>query len=124
MTVDPNSIDLAAVMAEHLETAEPDLLRELLRTLVQVLMSADADAACGAEYGTNSGERSNTRNGYRPRGWDTRAPIDRTWAANAAAGTPARGSPSGNSGRTAAWQMTKSVVVWLGTPLFRVTTIG
>jgi hypothetical protein len=31
MTVDPNSIDLARVMTEHLETADPDLLRELLR---------------------------------------------------------------------------------------------
>jgi transposase-like protein len=72
MTVDPNSIDLAAVMAEHLETAEPDLLRELLRTFVQVLMSADADAACGAAYGTRTLERTNTRNGYRTRGWDTR----------------------------------------------------
>ena len=72
MTVDPNSIDLAAVMAEHLESAEPDLLRELLRTFVQALMSADADAACGAEYGTRSSERTNTRNGYRSRGWDTR----------------------------------------------------
>ncbi len=71
MTVDPNSIDLAAVMAEHLETAEPDLLRELLRTFVQALMSADADAACGVAYGTRSSERTNTRNGYRPRGWDT-----------------------------------------------------
>ena len=72
MTVDVNSIDLAAVMAEHLETAEPDLLRELLRTFVQALMSADADAACGAAYGTRSAERINTRNGYRARGWDTR----------------------------------------------------
>ena len=26
MTVDPNSIDLPAFMAEHLERAEPDLL--------------------------------------------------------------------------------------------------
>jgi putative transposase len=59
-------------MAEHLETAEPDLLRELLGTFVQALMSADADAACGAAYGTRSSERTNTRNGYRPRGWDTR----------------------------------------------------
>ncbi|MEJ7689457.1 MAG: IS256 family transposase [Nocardioidaceae bacterium] len=72
MTVDPNSIDLAAVMAEHLEAAEPDLLRELLGTFVQALMSADADAACGAAYGTRSSERTNSRNGYRPRGWDTR----------------------------------------------------
>ena len=73
MTVDPNSIDLARVMTEHLESAEPDLLRDLLRLFVQALMSADADAACGAAYGTRSAERTNTRNGYRPRGWDTRA---------------------------------------------------
>ena len=59
-------------MAEHLETAEPDLLRELLRSFVQALMSADADAACGAPYGTRSSERTNTRNGYRSRGWDAR----------------------------------------------------
>ena len=72
MTVDPNSIDLAQVMTEHLESAEPDLLRELLRTFVQALMSADADAACGAEYGTRSPERVNSRNGYRTRAWDTR----------------------------------------------------
>jgi transposase-like protein len=39
-------------MAEQLERAEPDLLRELLRMFVQVLMSADADAVCGAAYGT------------------------------------------------------------------------
>jgi putative transposase len=71
MTVDP-SIDLAAVVTEHLETAEPDLLRELLRTFVQALMSADADAACGAPYGTRSPERTTSRNGYRSRGWDTR----------------------------------------------------
>lgn len=73
MTVDPNSIDLAQVMAEHLETADPDLLRELVRTFVQALMSADADATCGADYGTRSPGRTNSRNGYRSRGWDTRA---------------------------------------------------
>jgi len=36
-------------------------------------MSADADAVCGAGYGQRSPDRSNTRNGYRHRGWDTRA---------------------------------------------------
>jgi transposase-like protein len=72
MTVDPNSIDLAQLMTEHLERAEPDLLRELLRVFVQTLMSADADAACGAEYGTRSPDRVNSRNGYRPREFDTR----------------------------------------------------
>ena len=36
-------------------------------------MSADADAVCGAGYGQRSIDRTNTRNGYRRRGWDTRA---------------------------------------------------
>ncbi len=36
-------------------------------------MSAEADAVCGAGYGQRSPDRSNTRNGYRHRGWDTRA---------------------------------------------------
>jgi putative transposase len=37
MTVDPNSIGLAQVMTEHLERAEPDLLRDLLRVFVQAV---------------------------------------------------------------------------------------
>jgi transposase-like protein len=72
MTVDPNSIDVAQLMTEHLERAEPDLLRELLRLFVQSLMSADADVACGAAFGTRAPERTNSRNGYRAREWDTR----------------------------------------------------
>jgi transposase-like protein len=72
MTVDPNSIDLPELISGHLEQAEPDLLRELLRVFVQALMSAEADAACGAEYGTRSSDRTNSRNGYRPRDFDTR----------------------------------------------------
>jgi len=72
MTVDPNSIDPAQLIGEHLERAEPDLLRELLRMFVQALMSAEADAACGAEYGTRSPDRTNSRNGYRDREFDTR----------------------------------------------------
>src|SRR5215204_5425665 len=72
MTVDPNSIDLSAFMAEHLERAEPDLLRSMLSTFVQALMSAEADAICGAPYGERSPERTNSRNGYRTREFDTR----------------------------------------------------
>src|ERR687897_893258 len=72
MTVDPNSIDLPAFMTEHLERAEPDLLRSMLSTFVQALMSAEADAICGARYGERSPERVNTRNGYRTRDFDTR----------------------------------------------------
>ena len=70
MTVDPNSLDLPAFMAEHLQRAEPDLLRSMLSTFVQALMSAEADAICGAPYGERSPERTNSRNGYRTRDWD------------------------------------------------------
>src|SRR3954452_4760195 len=73
MTVDPNSIDLPAFMADHLQRAEPDLLRSMLSTFVQALMSAEADSVCGAGYGERSDERTNSRNGYRAREWDTRA---------------------------------------------------
>jgi transposase-like protein len=73
MTADPKSIDLSEFVSEHLQRAEPDLLRSLLQTFVEALMSAEADAICGAAYGTRSPERVNTRNGYRPREWDTRA---------------------------------------------------
>ncbi|MEN3336710.1 MAG: putative transposase, partial [Acidobacteriota bacterium] len=36
-------------------------------------MGAEADAICGAPYGERSEERITKRNGYRDRGWDTRA---------------------------------------------------
>ena len=73
MTVNPNPIDLSAFMTEHLERAEPDLLRSMLSTFIQALMGAEADAVCGAPYGTRSVERTNSRNGYRIRDFDTRA---------------------------------------------------
>jgi putative transposase len=73
MTADPKSIDLSEFMTEHLERAEPDLLRSMLKTFVEALMSTEADAVCGADYGSRSPERVNSRNGYRPREWDTRA---------------------------------------------------
>src|SRR5215210_6411694 len=69
----PQSIDLPGWMAEQLSQASPDLLRAMLQTFAEALMSADADAVCGAGYGQRSPDRSNTRNGYRRRGWDTRA---------------------------------------------------
>jgi putative transposase len=72
MTATP-SIDLPGWMAEQLSQASPDLLRNMIQTFAEALMSADADAVCGAGYGQRSTERTNTRNGYRRRGWDTRA---------------------------------------------------
>jgi len=72
MTATP-SIDLPGWMAEQLSQASPDLLRSMIQTFAEALMSADADAVCGAAYAQRSTERTNTRNGYRRRGWDTRA---------------------------------------------------
>ena len=71
MTVNP-SIDPARFLAEHLERAEPDLLRSMLMTFVEALTAAEADALCGAPYGARTQERVNSRNGYRTRTWDTR----------------------------------------------------
>jgi transposase-like protein len=72
MTVAP-SIDPARLLEEQLAQASPDLLRELLQGFINTLLSAEADAVCGAEYGTVSSDRTNRRNGYRHRGFDTRA---------------------------------------------------
>jgi putative transposase len=68
-----HSIDPAQFLSEHLEHAEPDLLRAMLKTFVDALMGAEADALCGAPYGARSEDRVNFRNGYRAREWDTRA---------------------------------------------------
>ena len=73
MTANPHSIDLSRFVADHLERAEPDLLRSMLSTFIQALMGAEADAICGAPYGVCSPERTNSRNGYRTRDFDTRA---------------------------------------------------
>ena len=73
MTANPHSIDLSTFVAEHLEQAEPDLLRSMLSSFVKALMSAEADAVCSAPYGTRTPERTNSRNGYRSRAFDTRA---------------------------------------------------
>ena len=72
MTATP-SIELPKWMAEQLSQASPDLLRQMVQIFAEALMSADADAVCGAGYGQRSPDRRNIRNGYRWRGWDTRA---------------------------------------------------
>jgi putative transposase len=69
----PVSVDGAAFLREHVESASPDLLRAMVKSFAEALMSAEADAVCGAGYGERSDERVNQRNGYRARDWDTRA---------------------------------------------------
>ena len=59
------SVNLAGVLGEHLESASPDVLRAMVKTFADVLMSAEVDALCGAEYGERSDARTNQRNGYR-----------------------------------------------------------
>jgi putative transposase len=59
-------------LRKQLESASPDLLREMVATFVASLMGAEADAVCGAPYGVRSEERVNARNGYRHRDFDTR----------------------------------------------------
>jgi transposase-like protein len=66
-------IGLLAWLRKWLEKADPDLLREMVKAVAEALMSAEADGVCGAEYGQRSPDRTNHRNGYRVRGWDTRA---------------------------------------------------
>ncbi|MBB5825790.1 IS256 family transposase [Micromonospora carbonacea] len=65
-----NPVDL---LREQIEGASPDVLQAMIKTFAQAVMSAEADAICGAGYGQRSDERVNSRNGYRPREWDTRA---------------------------------------------------
>ena len=67
-----NTMDALAWLRKQLEQASPDLLREMVQGFAEALMGAEADALCGAAYGERSAERVNTRNGYRPRVWDTR----------------------------------------------------
>ena len=69
---DSPSIDVTEFLGKHLDSASPDLLREMVRTFAQAVMGADADAVCGAGYGERTEDRVNSRNGYRDRPWDTR----------------------------------------------------
>ena len=62
-----------AQFEETLTAASPDLLREMIRAFAQKMMDAEVEVACGAGYGEVSPSRVNSRNGYRPREWDTRA---------------------------------------------------
>jgi transposase-like protein len=58
---------------DTLESASPDLLREMIKGFAQRMMDADAEVRCNAGYGEVTPERVNSRNGYRRREWDTRA---------------------------------------------------
>jgi putative transposase len=70
-------VDIVPVPGDSFEqtltAASPDLLREMIRAFAQKMMDAEVEVACGAGYGEVTPGRVNSRNGYRPREWDTRA---------------------------------------------------
>ncbi len=72
MAVD-NTMDPLTWLRKHLEDDGGDLLREMLQAFAETLMAAEAQALCNASYGEVSTERVNSRNGFRPRAFDTRA---------------------------------------------------
>lgn len=52
---------------------DADFIRQTLQHALQRLMEMDVEALCQAAYGERSDERINSRNGYRDRGYETRA---------------------------------------------------
>jgi transposase-like protein len=58
---------------DTLESASPDVLREMIKGFAQRMMDADVEVRCNAAYGEVTPDRVNSRNGYRLREWDTRA---------------------------------------------------
>lgn len=62
-------------LSELIEQApDGDVLRQMIQFVAQRLMDADVENLCGAGYDVkNPAARTNSRNGYRPRQWDTRA---------------------------------------------------
>ncbi len=60
---------------QHLleKASDTDLLREMIGFAAERLMALEVDGLCGAGHGERSAGRLNQRNGYRERGWETRA---------------------------------------------------
>jgi putative transposase len=66
--------DERMALIERIEKgADADLVRELLAFAAERLMELEVEARTGVPAGTRSPDRQNHRNGYRERGWDTRA---------------------------------------------------
>ena len=66
------NIDAFDWLRKQMDAAPNDAVKELLSQMVIRLMDAEVESVCGAEYGERTPDRLNTRNGYRPRPWDTR----------------------------------------------------
>lgn len=70
MTAVPN-IDVMDWMRKQIAEA-PEGMQDALAQMLMVLMNTEVDGICGAGYRERSGERQNSRNGHRPRTFDTR----------------------------------------------------
>jgi transposase-like protein len=55
------------------KSADEDLVRDMLPYAAERLMEMEVEAATGAPKGTRTPARTTQRNGYRDRGWETRA---------------------------------------------------
>lgn len=66
------SMTTAEVVAKTLIDEHSDFLREAVAAVARELMEAEISNEIGATRGEVSAERSTHRNGYRPRGWETR----------------------------------------------------
>ena len=53
--------------------SDADLLREMLAFVTGRMMEMEVESLTGAAHGERSDDRLNSRNGYRPRNWETRA---------------------------------------------------
>jgi putative transposase len=62
----------ADVVAGVLAGEHGDFVREAVAIVARELMEAEVSVEVGAELGEVSGNRLTHRNGYRPRGWETR----------------------------------------------------
>jgi Transposase, Mutator family len=63
---------VAEVVANVLAGEHGDFVREAVAIVARELMEAEVSAEIGAGRGEVSIERLTDRNGYRPRGWETR----------------------------------------------------
>ncbi len=65
--------DRMALVALIEQEADSDLVREMLAFAAERMMDLEIEAKTGVPCGPRSPDRLNHRNGYRERGWDTRA---------------------------------------------------
>ena len=83
---DSGMVALREALGKILETEHADLLREGVALLYRELMEAEVAEQAGAERYERSEERVSYRNGYRPRGLNTRVGLDRAGDPEAALG--------------------------------------